>query len=78
MFGVKLLMNTHRPATNSQPKRVTLNVRPSSGTIRFGSTTHTQMTFLSFRRELYYKGCAEPKPACSFCQKNAHERLVIF
>ena len=35
--GVKLLLNTHRPATNSRPKRKTLARRVSSGTTRFGS-----------------------------------------
>jgi hypothetical protein len=53
------MLNTHRPATNMQPER--LNVYPESferdDTLWF--ETHTQMTF---RGELYYKACAEPKP----------------
>ena len=39
------LLNMRRPATNIPSERVTLKVRTSSGTMRFGSTTHTQMPF---------------------------------
>ena len=53
------MQNTHRPATNRQPRTLDVCLKSFERDDTLWFETHTQMTF---RGELYYKACAEPKP----------------
>jgi hypothetical protein len=67
IFSEISLSHTHRPATNMPPQAwETLSRRASSGTMRFGPTTHTQMS--SFE-DSTIRSVAGSKPACGSSRK---------